>query len=211
MYHPHPTPAGLTRQPSKTYASTLIKVLKEHSEVTNFTATTPCGKTIHVFDHKRSFDIQSPVQGETSWLANGFDQHWEITPEKGSSSIKRGRPIDELFWTLGYYTQSEALSGLCRRDDVVKVNRWPNLTRLPHQNSFHRIAALLTTRPTSIVLASKLLSLPETEVSQFYQAAACASYTTVINRKTTHFAQPQQLQQRPNHSLISRIFQRLAR
>merc|ERR1711941_20822 len=97
--------------------------------------------------------------------------------------IQRGRPLDELLWmTAWLHSDGELLSG-CRRDDVVSFQRWPNLSRLPHLASTHRIVALLTQRPSSIVLASRLLKIPESEVAQVYSAGQRAGYAAPINRQ----------------------------
>jgi hypothetical protein len=120
---------------------------------------------------------------------------------------KSGRPLDELIWCMAFHlSDGELLSG-CRRDDVVKLTRWPNLTRLPNTPNGFRIAALLTQRATSPVLASRLLKISEAEINRFYSAAQRAGYTTIINR------QPSTVIERKEHrhqSIIGKLFAHLS-
>lgn len=93
-----------------------------------------------------------------------------------------GRPVAELLWSLAIAESRGQLLPGCRRDDVVHLTRWPNFTRLPTTENSLRIAALLTARPTSLVLASRILDIDESEVFSFYSAASYAGYTRVVNR-----------------------------
>ena len=119
----------------------------------------------------------------------------------------RGRPLDELLWTLGWHRSGGQLSDQCRRNDVVRFSRWPNLTRLPTAASTHRIIALLTARPSSIVLASRLLGVPEAEVAQVYSAGMAAGYAMPINRQV----EAPVVKPHRHKSLIGRLIKRLQR
>jgi hypothetical protein len=121
-----------------------------------------------------------------------------------------GRPLEELLWTLAFSEFSERKSCLnngCRRDDVVRLNHWPNLTRVPFGINSHRLAALFSARPTSIALAGKILGVDESEVLQFYNAAWYAGLVTRVNRT----AEPVTLVRHRNQSLISSLLKHLRR
>lgn len=121
--------------------------------------------------------------------------------------VQKGRSLDELLWiTAWLHSDGQLLSG-CRRDDVVSFHRWPNLSRLPHLASTHRIVALLTQRPSSIVLASRLLKIPEDEIAQVYCAGQRAGYAAPINRQVE---EPVTRTHR-HQSLITRLMTRLQR
>jgi hypothetical protein len=93
-----------------------------------------------------------------------------------------GRPLSELLWNCALLTSAGNLLPGCRRDDVVQLTRWPNLTRVHATANSMRIAALLTARPTSLVLASRILDIDESEIFSFYSAARYAGLTRTMNR-----------------------------
>ncbi len=93
-----------------------------------------------------------------------------------------GRGVEELMWKAAYHASAGRLMKGCYRDDVVKLESWPNITRLPHVTSDIRIAALLYHYPTSVSLASRLLKIDLGLVSQFYSAARAAGLAIAINR-----------------------------
>ncbi|MCY0965598.1 hypothetical protein [Parathalassolituus penaei] len=106
--------------------------------------------------------------------------------EHGDTSLtevyQNGRPVAELLWNLGLMGSEGNLIGNCRRNDVVKLQRWPNFTRVHATANSLKIAALLSSRATSPVLASRILDLDEAEVFSFYSAAAAAGYAHSLNR-----------------------------
>lgn len=97
-------------------------------------------------------------------------------------AARNGRPLPELIWRAAYSMSDGSLLPGCKSDDVIKLNQWPNLTRLSRSPNICRIAALFTARPTSIELASRILVIPIEELFQFYSAASYAGYTTVVNK-----------------------------
>lgn len=108
-----------------------------------------------------------------------------------------GRPIEELLWIVGhhgYHEQRCCLSNGCRRDDVIRLLRWPNFTRLPVNANSIKLASLFSSRPTSIVLASRILNIPEEDVMQFYNAACYSGLAVRINRPA-EMVQPRQHRQ----------------
>lgn len=116
--------------------------------------------------------------------ATGNDyRHLSFIPgQSPPAHLNREHPISELQWIVAYYQSNGSLLGQCRRDDVIKLIRWPNFTRLPHELADQRIAALFTRRATSLVLASRVLKTDEPELNRFYSAANAAGYTRIINR-----------------------------
>lgn len=119
-----------------------------------------------------------------------------------------GRRIEDLLWTLAFNSFSEAHNCLhqgCRRDDVVHLQHWPNLTRVPSSRNTFRLAALFAARPTSIALAGKILGVAELEVVRFYSAAWACGLITRVNRQ----AEPVKLVQHRNHSLIGALMRHL--
>ncbi len=116
-----------------------------------------------------------------------------------------GRPLDELLWTLAWHGSSGQLLDDCRRNDVVSFSRWPNLTRLPSDGITARVVALMTARPSSVVLASRLLGIPEEAVAQVYSAGMKAGYATPVNR----VVEAPVLKPHKHRSLIGRLMDRL--
>lgn len=95
---------------------------------------------------------------------------------------QNGRPVAELLWNLALMGSEGNLIGSCRRNDVVKLQRWPNFTRINSTANSLKIAALLSSRATSPVLASRILDIDEAEVFSFYSAAYAAGYAHSLNR-----------------------------
>jgi len=94
-----------------------------------------------------------------------------------------GRNIDELLWHAALYASDGRLMKGCRRDDVVLLKTWPNLTRIDATPNAVRIAALLTRYPTTVSLAYRLLKVPQEELNSFYSAAHAAGWALAVNRK----------------------------
>lgn len=120
------------------------------------------------------------------------------------------RPIAELMWILAWYQlpTPESIERLpYRRDDVIGLTQWPNLTRLPHSPSSLRLSALFRARATSVMLAAKILKIEEFEVMRFYHCANAAGLVERVNRTTTT---PEPVRHR-HHGLIQSLFQRLRR
>ena len=121
-----------------------------------------------------------------------------------------GRPMQELLWIAGFHGYKEercCLDAGCRRDDVIRLRHWPNFTRLPATANSFRLASLFNSRPTSVVLASKILNVPEQEVMQFYNAACYSGLVVRINRQ----AEPVQTRPHRQQGLISSLFRHLIR
>lgn len=98
-------------------------------------------------------------------------------------SRQPGRNIDELLWHSALYGSKGRLIKGCRRDDVVLLRVWPNLTRVDATPNAVRIAALLTRYPTTVSLGYRLLKVPAEEMNTFYSAAHAAGWAVAVNRK----------------------------
>ncbi len=117
-----------------------------------------------------------------------------------------GRNIDELMWMAAYYISDGRLIQGCYRYDVVEIQHWPNLTRLPHTPNTPRIISFLRRYPTSITLVSHLLKIEAEEIFQIYSAAHCAGLTRIINRKP----EEPELNPHRNHTLLSALLNKIA-
>ncbi|VAW56405.1 hypothetical protein MNBD_GAMMA07-2749 [hydrothermal vent metagenome] len=91
-----------------------------------------------------------------------------------------GRNIDELLWQAGYYASNGRLLEGCFWNDVIKLNYWPNFTRLPMTPNSLRIAALLAVHPVTIEHTILVLKVKREEVYQFYCASLCAGAVSTI-------------------------------
>ena len=117
-----------------------------------------------------------------------------------------GRNIDELMWIGAYYASDGHLMYGCYRDDVVEMDYWPNLTRLPHTANTPRIISLLSRHPTSITFAIRLLKIDASEVYQIYSAARSAGLARAINRKP----EEPKLEPHRNQSLLSALLTKIS-
>lgn len=120
-----------------------------------------------------------------------------------------GRNIDEIMWHAALCASKGRLIKGCRRDDVVLLKHWPNLTRLATSPNAIRIAALLTRHPTSVTLAYHLLKVPAAEMNEFYSAAHSAGMTVAVNRKPDTTVQTD-LKPHKQRGLLTLILSRIA-
>ncbi|MFO7594093.1 MAG: hypothetical protein R6X15_08640 [Pseudomonadota bacterium] len=118
-----------------------------------------------------------------------------------------GRNIDELMWQAAFHASQGRMMRGCYRDDVVELEHWPNLSRLPHTPQAMRIAALLSNHPTSIFFAMRLLKVAPAEMYQFYSAARAAGLARPINRKP----EEPKLEPHRNQTLLSALLGKIAR
>lgn len=174
---------------------------------------TPSGTIVIRGDIRRFYDHAGLAARVQEGLVQGQCQ-WQRVDEDDACLAgclpNTGRPLEELLWTLAFKEFNDRKSCLhdgCRRDDVVRLNHWPNLTRVPFGINSHRLAALFSARPTSIALAGKILGVDESEVLQFYNAAWYAGLVTRVNR----VAEPVTLVRHRNQSLISSLLKHLRR
>jgi hypothetical protein len=131
-----------------------------------------------------------------------------LTSGEVDAIVRRGpgRNIDEIMWQAGYYASNGRLIDGCKRDDVVELRHWPNLTRLPAPPNAMLVAALLSRYPTSITLAARLLKVPISEMFEFYTAAHCAGLAVAVNRKP----EMPRFEPHRNRTLLSQLLSRIA-
>lgn len=129
-------------------------------------------------------------------------------PELRRWALDCGRPLEELVWNCAYGMAVDGLLPGCRRDDVVQLRQWPNLTRLNAGKQGVRLAALLSSRPTSLVLASRILDMEEREVFRFYSACKYAGMIHTVNRAEAPVVAHRR--EHKNITLIRRLFSHLS-
>ncbi|VAW69558.1 hypothetical protein MNBD_GAMMA09-2517 [hydrothermal vent metagenome] len=117
-----------------------------------------------------------------------------------------GKNIDELLWLAGYYASNGRLMDSCGWNDVIRLNHWPNFTRLPAPPGALRIAALLAVQPTTIEYTILSLRIKREEVYQFYTAARCAGVVSIVNS----VVKEPLLKPHRNHALLGRLLARIA-
>lgn len=117
-----------------------------------------------------------------------------------------GRNIDELMWQTAFHVSKGRLMEGCSWNDVVQLDYWPNLTRLPLTPDTFRSLALFYQHPTSIFFASRLLKVPAKEMYQIYSAARAAGFARPINRKP----EEPRLEPHRNQTLLSSLLGKLS-
>ncbi|MGB1091838.1 MAG: hypothetical protein ACPGYX_06925 [Oceanobacter sp.] len=146
-------------------------------------------------------------QKKSQGIAKGVDA---VTPMKTPVDIDASncRPLSELLWQLGHEAFDDpswnADDSGCRRDDVIQLNHFPNLTRLPCTDNSARISMFLAARATCPLLAARHLHIDEAEVLRFYSAANAAGYIQVKSR-TVSKAATMEVKTSPMSGLFSRI------
>lgn len=117
-----------------------------------------------------------------------------------------GREVEELLWKVAFYNSRGKLMQGCNPIDMVELNNWPNLTRIPHSPNAPRIAALLSQHSTTIAFVARLLKIPPKEVYQFYSAAYCAGMAKPINRTP----QEPKLEPHRHQTLLAGLWKKLS-
>lgn len=147
---------------------------------------------------------------ETFFTMPADEVNFSVLSEKDSprpSADTTGRSLNELLWQVAHFSSNGRLMAGCYRDDVVELNAWPNLSRLPHTPNATRIASLLASHPTSITFAARLLKIEPSELYQFYSAAHCAGLAKAINRK----AEEPLLEPHRQQNLLSALWGKITR
>jgi hypothetical protein len=132
----------------------------------------------------------------------------DIEVARLSHAGTQGRNIDELLWHAALYASDGRLIKGCRRDDVVLLKVWPNLTRIDATPNAVRIAALLTRYPTTVSLGYRLLKVPVDEMNTFYSAAHAAGWAIAVNRKP-ELATDTELKAHRSRGLLGQILERV--
>lgn len=92
------------------------------------------------------------------------------------------RDLAELLWSAAYHASAGRLLAGSSKYDVVKLQYWPNLSRLPLTPNTMRLCAFLSRRASAIHLARKLLGIDEAEAYRFYNAALSAGALELVSR-----------------------------
>lgn len=95
------------------------------------------------------------------------------------------RDLPELLWAAAHHASAGRLLAGCSKYDVVKLQHWPNLSRLPATPNTMRLCAFLSRRPSAIHLARKLVGVDESEAYGFYSAALSAGALERVSRAST--------------------------
>ncbi|WP_139826079.1 hypothetical protein [Derxia lacustris] len=129
--------------------------------------------------------VISLLDGDIHRFLSATRSDYEIAPAHAevAQDIRRLR-IDELLWMAGYSASQGRMIAGGSLLDVVRVQRWPNFSRLPHGLDAMRMVALLTRHPTSIALAARILGIRIEEGCRVYAAATCAGLVEVMNRRS---------------------------
>lgn len=170
----------------------------------------PSGERLAIFPSRGDyFSYVDDMAAFCTSNINEFDV--KVLNESGIANYRNGeeygRNFDELLWQASYYASQGRLIEGCKREDVVEINYWPNLTRLPGPPSAIVIAALLTRYPTSITLASRILNVPMEEMFEFYSAAFSAGFITVHNRPLT----TPELKPHRDNTMLGQLLARISR
>jgi hypothetical protein len=130
-----------------------------------------------------------------------------------SDSVGTARNINDLLWHASFHASQGRLIAGCSKSDIVHFRRWPNLPRLAVTPNTAQICALLTRKPTTIMLVHRILGINRAEVFQVYSAASSAGIANVICRNTasecgedTNF----QTKQRPEQGLLRSLFAKIS-
>jgi len=108
---------------------------------------------------------------------------FSITKYRGSTSLQpplSWRAINHLLWDAAFHGSQGRLIQGCTKFDIIKLNRWPNLTRLAITPNAARICALLIRNRTTIELIRRILNIEDTEVYQICSAAHSAGIANMV-------------------------------
>ncbi len=149
---------------------------------------------------------------KTTRLAPG-----DVAQLREASAAKRLR---DLLWLAAFHAsqgrlvQSRSSCEPVHEYDVIQFTRWPNLSRLPTTPNTMRIFALLTLRPSAIMLIHRKLRIPPREVHQVYSAACAAGFVNVISNHMgqAEIDKDEQLQAAPApaRSILGSLFAKIA-
>ena len=109
---------------------------------------------------------------------------FRVAPNQSVSVLDHGRARDlaELLWIAAYHAANGRLLTGCSKYDVVRLQYWPNLSRLPQSPNTMRLCAFLSRRPSAIHLARKLVGVDEGEAYSFYSAGLSAGALELVSR-----------------------------
>lgn len=115
------------------------------------------------------------------------------------------RSLTDLMWGAAYYAADGRLPAGSLRNDVVTLEHWPNLTRLPISENTISICALLSRYPTSITLATRMLKLKPEEMYTFYSAAKLSGAARATNRAAGSDQEPEVIEPKVSKGLLGKL------
>lgn len=181
----------------------------------DISVTLPTGERLAIFPSRG--DYFSSVDDMAAFCVVSVDEFVvKILTDSDSDELRKekehGRNFDEVLWQAAYYASQGRLIKDCKREDVVELIYWPNLTRLPGPPSSISIAALLTRYPTSITLAGRILGVPKEEMFEFYSAAYSAGFIKVHNRAMENEnLEPHKLKPHSDRTMLNKLLMRISR
>lgn len=129
---------------------------------------------------QRYITVKADLEGLSKVPANRL----QVTPLNQGGLGSSGRPLEELFWCVAWHASAGRLPLECNRHDVIELQRWPNLSRLPATPEIMRLCALLSRKAHSLHLARKLLEVSEEDAYRFYAAGWYSGLIRQISRST---------------------------
>jgi hypothetical protein len=93
------------------------------------------------------------------------------------------RSLDELMWQVALFTANGRLLAQLHPTDLLRLHRWPNLTRLPMTPNTMRICALLARHAVTILLVPRILRIAREEAYTVCSAALSAQAAHVVTSR----------------------------
>lgn len=93
------------------------------------------------------------------------------------------RSIDELMWQVALFAANGRLLTQLHPTDLLRLHRWPNLTRLPMTPNTMRICALLARHAVTILLVPRILRIDREEAYTVCSAAVSAQAAHVVTNR----------------------------
>ena len=119
------------------------------------------------------------------------------------------RDLDELLWVAAYYASGGRLLVDTSKFDVLELNYWHNLSRLPATPNMMLLCALFGRRSHSISLARKRLGVSEEEAYRFYSAALASGALRRVSTPTAAFKEEEPPEPMTLSKTLSHLWHRL--
>ncbi len=134
------------------------------------------------------------------------------------AALGPAKNIKDLMWQAAFHASQGRLAEYRRNGeivhvyDVIQLQHWPNLSRLPTTPNTMRICALLARQPSSIKLVSRKLGIEPEEVYQVYSAACAAGTIKVISANLAQEIQDdaEGKTQLPERGILRSLFAKIA-
>jgi len=117
---------------------------------------------------------------------------------------------EQFLWKIALWTSAGRLPKGMTPTHLIRLDHWPNLTRLIQSPNDIRISALLTEQPGAPALIAKVLGIPITHVFSFYAASHALGLTTSAARNSAHKSSFSIPQKSKHHSLFGKILNKFS-